>query len=460
MKVCVISEGGYPVARGGLGEWAHSLISNLKQIDFAVFAIVGEGDKPVWKRLPNVSSMTVIPFTQARYQNAVIPAGKQSVNLSVFLREILKSKPMDFSSIISKKSMAPISKKWLLSRDYWRSIVAFYEETNHEGPFTEYFWTILGLHSSIIDSLNAFFHLPRADVYHALSAGFAGFLGAMGKAVYGTPFMLTEQGLYLRERENELKRLKVSEWYRRQVLSFSESLVKTSYRYADAVVPPCHSHKYVGQQYGLDLNKVRVINNGINCDHFIPGPGRNGSEPVVGCFARVVPVKDLEVLIHAADIVCQNHKARFIVAGETQDLQYFKDCQQLVTNLGLTDRFKFLGHMDSLKGLHDVDIFTLSSYSEGVPYALLEAMGCGLPAVCTAVGGVPEIIRKDTGFLVPPKQPETLASKICELIENKELRARMGRRAREVALTDYTVEVMGKNFLNLYKELSHERGQH
>ncbi len=460
MKVCIISEGGYPVTRGGLGEWAHSLISNLKQVEYAVFAMVGEGDKPVWERLPNVNSTTVVPFNGARYPGAIAPAGQRSANLGVFLREVLKSKPMDFAPITGGKRPAPVSKKWLLSRDYWRSILAFYDETDREGPFTEYFWTIMGLHATILDSLNAFFRLPRADVYHSLSAGFAGLLGAMARAVYGTPFMLTEQGLYLREREHELQRLKVSDWYRRQVLSFSESLVKTSYRYADAVVPPCHSHKYVGQQYGLDLNKVRVITNGIDCNHFVPGPMRNGSDPVIGCFARVVPVKDLEVLIRAAKIISRDHQASFVVAGEQQDPQYLKDCQRLVKEMDLADRFKFLGHMDTLTGMQQVDIFTLSSYSEGVPYALLEAMGCGLPAVCTAVGGVPEIVREDTGFIVPPRQPEALAARLTELLDNKDLRLQMGRRAREVALADYTIEVMGRNFLNLYKELAGERGQH
>lgn len=457
MKVCLISEGGYPVARGGLGEWAHSLVSNIKQVDFAVFAVAGESDKPVWGKLPNVSSTTVIPFTKVRYRNTVIPKGKKSANLAVFLREILEGKPMDLSLIVKDRSRTPISKRWLFGRDYWRSIVEFYEKSNHDGPFTEYFWTILGLHSTIIDSLNAFYYLPRADVYHALSVGFAGLIGSMGKALFGTPLMVTEQGLYLRERENELGRLDVSDWYRQQVLAFSESLVRTSYKYADAVVPPCHSHKLVGQKYGLDLSKVRVIPNGINCEHFVPGKDRNGAIPVIGCFARIVPVKDLEVLIRAASIVCRDHKARFFVAGEAQDSQYFHDCQKLVQSLELADRFQFLGHVDSSKWLHKVDIFTLSSYSEGVPYALLEAMGCGLPAVCTAVGGVPEIIREDTGFLVPPKQPDALAYKICEFLDSKELRIKMGRRAREVALAEYTIDAMGENFFNLYGELIRER---
>jgi glycosyltransferase involved in cell wall biosynthesis len=179
--------------------------------------------------------------------------------------------------------------------------------------------------------------------------------------------------------------------------------------------------------------------------------------PLVGCFARVVPVKALEVFIRAAKKVCESHKANFIVAGEVQDRQYYQECLQLVNELGIGDRFKFIGFADSAAWLQKVDIFTLSSDSEGVPYALLEAMSCGVPAVCTAVGGVPEIVRKDTGFLIPRGQSDALAEKICELLDNEELRKKMGQRAREVALTDYTVALMTNNFHNLYRELSNER---
>jgi len=95
----------------------------------------------------------------------------------------------------------------------------------------------------------------------------------------------------------------------------------------------------------------------------------------------------------------------------------------------------------------------LSSISEGVPYALLEAMSSGLPSVCTAVGGIPEIISDGTGYVVPPNRPDMLAEKLDLLVNNKELRITMGRRATEVANSKYDIDEMAGKFRTLYKEL-------
>jgi len=137
-------------------------------------------------------------------------------------------------------------------------------------------------------------------------------------------------------------------------------------------------------------------------------------KPLVGCFARVVPIKGITTLIKAAKIVCDTTTADFVVVGEIQDEEYYKECQILVEKLGLKDRFKFTGYADSVEWYRKVDIFTLSSDSEGVPYALLEAMCCGLPCVCTDVGGISEILSGDLGYVVPPSQPDSLAQKfVC-----------------------------------------------
>jgi len=123
---------------------------------------------------------------------------------------------------------------------------------------------------------------------------------------------------------------------------------------------------------------------------------------MVGCFARVVPVKDQMTLLKAGKTILGECKADFIFAGEIQDEEYYKECQDLVQKLGIGGNIKFIGHSDNMLDLYRrADIFVLSSQSEGVPLALLEAMSCGLPAVCTSVGGVPEILADSvTGFLV------------------------------------------------------------
>jgi glycosyltransferase involved in cell wall biosynthesis len=80
-------------------------------------------------------------------------------------------------------------------------------------------------------------------------------------------------------------------------------------------------------------------------------------------------------------------------------------------------------------------------------------MSCGLPSVCTAVGGVPDILSgTGAGYIVPPNDPDSLSARLCELLENKTLRTEMGVRARELAREKYTIENMADRILMVYLE--------
>jgi len=194
--------------------------------------------------------------------------------------------------------------------------------------------------------------LPEADVYHSLSSGFAGFAGSVAKAKWNKPLVATEQGLYLVERRNELSRQNVSEWYRSQLIKFSESLVKTSYEHANVIVPPSFSHITIEREMGADPDKIQMINNGIELYRFTPSSSsHNGRKPVIGCFARVVPIKGITDLIQAAKIVCEKSPADFVVLGEIQDQEYYAQCQALVKRLGLENQFKFMGTQMQLSGI-------------------------------------------------------------------------------------------------------------
>ena len=457
MKVCIVSEGSYPVVRGGLSEWAHMLIKHLPDIEFDVFCITPTAERkwvPVYEKLPNVNKVTIRPLIRPGALNRNSYVSKQvAVQLVKLLKKSFNGEPMDLQDLVQLQRSEPIKKGWLNSKSYFDFVTESYLNNYPEGPFSEYFWTLLGLNSILLDSMQFIRELPKADVYHSLSSGFAGFAGAVAKTLWNKPLIITEQGLYLAERRDELSRQKVSEWYRSQLIKFSESLVKTSYKYANLIVPPCHSHIMIEKEMGADPKKLMMINNGIELNRFTTSH-HNGGKPVIGCFARVVPIKGITNLIQAAKIVCEKSPADFVVLGEIQDQEYYSQCQDLVKNLGLENQFRFMGHSDAADWYHKVDIFTLPSISEGVPYALLEAMSCGLPSVCTAVGGVPEIITDGVGYVVPPNRPDMLAEKLGLLVNNKELRTTLGQRATEVANIKYDIEEMAGKFRTLYKELS------
>jgi len=456
MRVCIISEGSYPLVRGGLSEWAHLLIKTLEDVEFDVFSIAPTGEEEqLYEKLPNLNKIVIVPLIRSNVPKGSPPLPKAlSRNLASFLRNALCGKSIDFDTINKAQWLHLVNKEWLNSRRYWDLIVDFYQVHYPEYPFTEYFWTVFSLCSILLDSIYSTYQLPKADVYHSLNVGIGGFVGALAKALYGTPLIITDQGQYIKEVHDYLSRHDMPQIQRHQLIKFCESMVKTSYKYADWVVPPCHSHIPIEREMGADPDKIRVINNGIDCDRFRPGPPRNGRQPMIGCFARVVPIKGITTLIRAARTVVNKHQANFVVVGEVQDKEYYRQCQGLVDELGLRDNFRFIGHADALEWYHRVDVSVLPSLSEGVPYALLESMSCGLPCVCTAVGGVPEIISTDVGYTVPPNDADSLSERICELLENEGLRKRLSQRATEVANEKYTIGEMASEFRGLYEGVS------
>jgi glycosyltransferase involved in cell wall biosynthesis len=307
----------------------------------------------------------------------------------------------------------------------------------------------------MLDAMSFVPELPDADVYHALSSGMAGFTASLAKIAHNRPFVLTEQGLYLVERRDELSRMDLAEFAKHQILRFSETLVTTAYRYADCIVPPCVNHVRIEKDLGADVSKIKVINNGIEVNKFTPGPTREGGRLVVGSSARVVPIKGIHNLIQTAKLVREEYDADFVVFGNFQDKEYTQRCFKMVEDMGLKEHFLFTGHVTKpLEWYHKIDILTLASLSEGVPYALIEAMCCKLPCVCTAVGGVPEILPDESyGFIVPPNAPEKMAEKLLILLKDKELRQSMGEKAYARAHEKYDIKEMAAEFRHLYEGL-------
>ncbi len=293
MKICIIAEGCYPFIRGGLSEWAHMLTKALPDVDFDFLCITNTGkEKPLYEPWPNVKNVYMRPMLRAGG-----PVGKSSLpdvvsrNLAEALKSTLDGEAVDFETVVEIRRRYEVNRSWLASRSFWDFAVDYYRKNYADGPFIEYFWTLYGLYAIVIDNIQVITELPRADLYHTLSTGFAGMAGCMAKVLYNRPLIMTEQGIYMNERRDELSRMKVSEWYRQAQMRLSMSFVQTSYKYADRIVPPCRSHIKMEKELGADPAKITFINNGIECERFVPGPPKqmNGSRPVVGCFARVVP---------------------------------------------------------------------------------------------------------------------------------------------------------------------------
>jgi glycosyltransferase involved in cell wall biosynthesis len=126
-----------------------------------------------------------------------------------------------------------------------------------------------------------------------------------------------------------------------------------------------------------------------------------------------------------------------------------------VRELGLDGHVDFLGWQPSLKHWFDGwDIFALPSVEEAFGIAALEAMASGLPLVASNVGGIPElVVHGSTGWLVPPRDPPSMAARLTQLLRSREERHRMGAAARELARSQFSCKRMVNSVTSLYDSL-------
>jgi glycosyltransferase involved in cell wall biosynthesis len=176
-------------------------------------------------------------------------------------------------------------------------------------------------------------------------------------------------------------------------------------------------------------------------------------EVVIGTIARLVWYKGLEDLLKAAALIVRRYpSARFLVVGDGPLRQALEEKARA---LRLNGTVRFLGAVPNASSLlPHFDIFVLSSLWEGMSNSLLEAMAAGKPVVATDVGGSPEVvIDGKTGFLVPPKDPEALASAILHLLADRELARNLGEAGRIRVESEFTLEIMVARLEELYDSL-------
>lgn len=173
----------------------------------------------------------------------------------------------------------------------------------------------------------------------------------------------------------------------------------------------------------------------------------------IGSIGRLSAEKGYRHLIEALRLVIQRGiDANLIIIGEGNERSFL---EQLIEKLKLTDRVLLPGYCTTARDyLPCLDVFVLSSLTEGLPITLLETMQANVPIVATRVGGIPEVLEngKD-GLLVEPRDPEKLADAISRIYHDSELRDKLMSCAYKKVITDYTAEKMALQYLEVYRLL-------
>jgi glycosyltransferase involved in cell wall biosynthesis len=218
--------------------------------------------------------------------------------------------------------------------------------------------------------------------------------------------------------------------------------------------------QYLVTGLGVPPGAVRMIHNGIPLDGYDLRPPAAAERetarselglplrvPLVVAVGALFPVKDHAGLVRAVSGLEGVHLAIAGGGGEEAGLR------RLAESLCVTDRVHLLGLRDDVpRVLRAADVFALSSRSEGLPLALLEAMAAGLPVVATRVGGVPEaVVDGATGHLVAPGDPAALAAGLARVLRYPEHAADLGRAGARRVEQEFSAAVMFARYWNLYQ---------
>lgn len=225
---------------------------------------------------------------------------------------------------------------------------------------------------------------------------------------------------------------------------------------------------YYCDQLGMSADTFSVIPNGVDTDEFRPCPrtrseiraklGVGESTIVAGTVGRLDPVKDHLTLLRAAELTRRaGVDLRLVIVGD--GVQRTAIEHELSQNPGLARLTTLVGDVRNVaEWLNSLDVFVLSSISEGMSNTLLEAMATGIPLVATAVGGNQELVEHgDSGLLVEAGHPGPLAARITELANNQERRLLLGNNARTRVVARFSIQHMLQQYEQLYSELMKPR---
>jgi glycosyltransferase involved in cell wall biosynthesis len=212
----------------------------------------------------------------------------------------------------------------------------------------------------------------------------------------------------------------------------------------------------------MNCERVFVVYNGIEANHTPPPPcpdSIRGIEPYAVCVANLRPIKGQLYLLRAVNILRRQFPSlRAVLVG--QDFTSGR-LFQAAEKESLTGTFLWTGFLSDVRGvLAGASAFVLPSLTEGMPTAILEAMLAGLPVVASNVGGIPELVEEDeTGFIVPPGDPQAIAERLAFILREPEKARIMGERGRARAEKCFGMEVMANGHLHAMRTLLHHKSR-
>lgn len=427
--ICLVLEGTYPYVRGGVSTWVHQILEMFPQWKFSLFYLGANQDKknkPKYELPDNVVALEEVYLFDdasiARFSRA--PDRERWRPLYENLRRLgLRNPQGDLHDLdmlhhilerVSEDRSVSFEAFWS-DRETWEVLREVYERHAPEESFLNFYWTLKFLIMPMWKLARSLDRLPQASIYHTACTGYAGLVAALAATRHKAPLVLTEHGIYLRERIADICR---SQWIpdqlqrlpglsdplgslRRLWIGFFDVVGRMCYSRSDVIISLFEKNARAQEYFGADPQRLRIIPNGIVTEDFLSvmqkRMERRSGQPnsrVVGFLGRVVSIKDVKTLLRAAAKVLETvPDASFLLAGPVdEEPEYYQQCRELAVQLGIDDRVNFMGPQDRDDFLPQIDVMVLTSISEGLPFVVIESLAAGVPVVSTDVGACAEIL--------------------------------------------------------------------
>ncbi len=467
MKICMVAEGCYPYVVGGVSGWIHSMIKAFPQHEFIILAIISDrkqSGKFQYEMPDNVSAVYEAYLNDVDWSKGKHKKIKLDKKQYRALQSVILGYKTDWDTLFAMCQKKEFSiDALLMGEDFFHVVEECYEAKYSQIVFSDFLWTMRSIYLPLFLILHT--KIPRADVYHCVATGYAGVLGGMAGYLYHCGLLVSEHGIYTREREEEiLKASWVSGIYKDIWIEQFKKMSRLAYDRADAVTALYGHARKLQTELGCDISITHVTPNGIDVDSFANIPGKQPEDEGfinIGAVLRVTPIKDVKTMIRAFAFAAEHvpNLKLWIMGPRDEDKEYAEECYELVEVLGL-ENVIFTGRIQVKEYLGRMDFTILTSISEGQPLTILESFAAHKPVIATDVGNCRELIygeEGDTfgtaGILTHIMNTEELSGAMIKLALSPQLRQEMGEIGFKRVNTYYRIEQMREKFDSLYKEV-------
>lgn len=466
MKICIVAEGCYPYVVGGVSSWIHSLIKAFPEHEFVVLAILANRSfrgKFAYELPENLSQVHEVYLEDYdwcskktdRKRRKQLSNEEYEAVLSLLINQNVKWSVL--FNLFQKREFS--LNEFLMGPEFLRAVRECYQINYPEAVFSDFLWTMRSIYLPLFLALST--EIPEADLYHCVATGYAGVLGAMAKEKYGCGLLISEHGIYTREREEELIRAKwVAGIYKNVWIDQFKKMSRLAYSSADLVTSLYEHARKLQIELGCNEEITMVTPNGIDENRFAsPSGERVAREDMVhvGAVLRVTPIKDVKTMIRAFAFAKERvPNLKLWVMGPTEeDERYAAECYELVETMGVQD-VAFTGRVDVTKYLWQMDFTILTSISEGQPLTILESYAAHKPVIATDVGNCRGLIFGEddgigpAGILTHVMNVEEITAAMVELATNPQKRLELGENGYRRMMGRYKLTDMQSTYRNIY----------